>query len=84
MSEQDIREFYESALMLEPQMLVNYLIKEVVLYDDKIIIRFNNPLRTSPDDGQGFFFYNKNHSYSYTIPNKPTVYEVKMNVEIGV
>ena len=84
MSEQDIREFYESALTLEAQMLINYLVKEVVLFDDKIIIRFNNPLRTSPDDGQGFFFYNKNHSYTYTIPNKPTVYEVKMNVEIGV
>ena len=69
MSEQDIREFYESALTLEAQMLVNYLIKEVVLYDDKMIIKYNNPLRTSPDDGQGFFFYDKNHSYTYTIPN---------------
>ena len=84
MSEQDIREFYESALMLEAQMLVNYLIKEVVLYDDKMIIKYNNPLRTSPDDSQGFFFYDKNHSYAYTIPNKPTVYEIKMNVKIGV
>ena len=84
MSEQDIREFYESALTLEAQMLVNYLIKEVVLYDDKMIIKYNNPLRTSPDDGQGFFFYDKNHSYTYTIPNKPTIYEIKMNVKIVV
>ena len=84
MSEQDIREFYESALTLEAQMLVNYLIKEVVLYDDKMIIKYNNPLRTSPDDSQGFFFYDKNHSYTYTIPNKPTVYEIKMNVKIVV
>ena len=84
LSEKEIREFYEQALRLEPQMLINYLVKEVVLFDDKIIIRFNNPLRTSPDDGQGFFFYNKNHSYTYTIPNKPTVYEIKMNVKIVV
>lgn len=84
MSEQDIREFYESALTLEAQMLVNYLIKEVVLYDDKMIIKYNNPLRTSPDDCQGFFFYAKNHSYTYTIPNKPTVYEIRMNVKIVV
>ena len=41
---------YKSALTLEAQMLVNYLIKEVVLYDDKMIIKYNNPLRTSPDD----------------------------------
>ena len=84
MSEEDIREFYESALTLESQMLVNYLIKEVVLYDDKMIIRYNNPLRTSLDENQGFFFYDKNVSYTYTIPNKPTVYEIKMNVKIVV
>lgn len=84
MSEEDIREFYESALTLESQMLVNYLIKEVVLYDDKMIIRYNNPLRKSLDENQGFFFYDKNVSYTYTIPNKPTVYEIKMNVKIVV
>lgn len=49
-----------------------------------MIIRYNNPLRTSLDENQGFFFYDKNVSYTYTIPNKPTVYEIKMNVKIVV
>ena len=38
MSESDIREFYESAIDLAPQILINYLVKEVILYDDKAII----------------------------------------------
>ena len=59
MSESDIREFYESAIDLAPQTLINYLVKEVILYDDKVIVKFNNPLRTSPDNSQGFSFYHK-------------------------
>ncbi|MDE7296285.1 MAG: recombinase family protein [Clostridia bacterium] len=57
LSESDMREFYAQALELEPQMLINYLIKEIVLFDDKIEIHYNNPIRISPDDSQGFSFY---------------------------
>ena len=59
LSKEDIRAYYEKALTLEPQMLVNYLIKEIVLFDDRIEIHFNSPIRTSPDDSQGFSFYSK-------------------------
>ena len=60
LSERDIREYYEQALKLEPQMLINYLIKEIVLFDDKIEIHFNSPIRKSPDDdNQGFIFYSE-------------------------
>ena len=54
MSEKDIREFYENAVDLIPQTLINYLVKEVILYDDKVIVKFNSPLRTSPDNSQAF------------------------------
>ena len=54
-----IKEFYTQALELEPQMLINYLIKEIVLFDDKIEIHYNSPIRISPDDSQGFSFYSK-------------------------
>ena len=53
----DIREYYTAALELEAQALINYLIKEVVLYDDKIEIKFNKPTRTSPDENRGFSVY---------------------------
>ena len=59
MSEKDIREFYENAVDLIPQTLINYLVKEVILYDDKVIVKFNSPLRTSPDDSQGFSLCDK-------------------------
>ena len=54
----DIREYYTVALELEAQALINYLVKEVVLYDDKIEIYFNKPTRTSPDENRGFSVYN--------------------------
>ena len=54
----DIREYYTAALELEAQALINYLVKEVVLYDDKIEIYFNKPTRTSPDENRGFSVYN--------------------------
>jgi len=57
-TEEDIKEFYIQALKLEPQMLIDYLIKEIKAFDDKIEITFNSPLRTSPDN-QGFSFLSK-------------------------
>jgi hypothetical protein len=38
-------------------MLVNLLVKEVVLYNDRIEVHFNTPLRNCPDESQGFSFY---------------------------
>ena len=78
MSEKDIREFYENAVDLIPQTLINYLVKEVILYDDKVIVKFNSPLRTSPDDSQGFSF---SHKKVYrTINNK----SIEMEMEYAV
>ena len=65
--ESDIREFYEQMLD-EPKTLITYLIKQVILYDDKIEIQFNSPIRISPDDEsckpaasvrRGFSFYSE-------------------------
>ena len=55
--ESAIREYYEEALTLGAEQLIDYLIKDIVLYDDKIEIHFNKPTRTSPDDNQGFSIY---------------------------
>ena len=55
--ESAIREFYDEALTLGAEQLIDYLIKDIVLYDDKIEIHFNKPTRTSPDDNQGFSIY---------------------------
>ena len=42
-TENQVREFYEKALRLKPQMLIEYLIKEILLFDDKIQLQFNTP-----------------------------------------
>ena len=47
----------KEALALEAQMLINYLVKEIVMYDDKIEIFFHKPTRNSPDESRGFFVY---------------------------
>lgn len=56
-TESEIRQFYEQALKDEPKMLINLLVKEIVLYDDKIEIYYNTPATKSPDESQGFLFY---------------------------
>ena len=45
----------KEALALEAQMLINYLVKEIVMYDDKIEIFFHKPTRNSPDENRGCF-----------------------------
>jgi len=56
-TESDIRSFYEQALRSEPRMLIASLVKEIVLYDDRIEIHYNTPLKKSPDDNQGSPFF---------------------------
>ena len=34
---------------------LNYLVKEIVMYDNKIEIFFNKPTRNSPDESRGCF-----------------------------
>lgn len=60
-TEKELRTYIEQSLKLEPQLLINYFIKEVVIYDDKIQIHYNFPITNSPDyeNGQGFLFYSE-------------------------
>lgn len=59
-NEKQIRAYYEQALNAEPQMLIGYLIKEIVLYDDRIDIIYNSPINNPDDDHRGFCFYMRN------------------------
>ena len=59
-TEKQVREFYKEALKSEPLLLINYYVKEIVLRDDEITIIYNSPITAkSPDDSQGFSFYDK-------------------------
>lgn len=70
MTESEIRRFYEQALKAEPKMLINLLVKEIVLYDDKIEIYYNNPTTKSPDESQGFLLYVGKSKIASEIQNK--------------
>ena len=84
-SKEQIREFFEQALTLEPQILINYLIKEIVLFDDKIDIYFNSPIRTSPDhNGRGFSFYSKIIKIAYKVPQRRNLYKLDITIEIKI
>lgn len=72
LSEDKIRKYYGQALLKEPQMLINLLIKQIVLYNDKMIVYYNSPIQTSPDgNSQGFSFYDEIAFMPYIIQNKP-------------
>ncbi|MBE5746265.1 MAG: recombinase family protein [Clostridiales bacterium] len=59
-TKEDIQKFYIQALKLEPQMLINYLVKEIRAFNDKIEITFNSPIKNSPNNkGYSFLFITK-------------------------
>lgn len=81
MSESEIRQFYVHALKAEPRALINLLIKEIVLYNDKIEIYYNNPTTKSPDGSQVFLFYSgKSKIISEIQGKKPLV--IKITIEM--
>ncbi len=54
------KEMAKEALTEEAKTLITLLIKRVTVYNDRVEIEYNSPLRTSPDiDGQGFIFSQK-------------------------
>ena len=38
LTEKEIATYYEQALRSEPSLLVNYLVKEIKLFDEKILV----------------------------------------------
>ena len=53
-------------------MLINYFVKEIILYHDEVKIYFNNPLKVSPDNSQGFSFYN-NYAFLPRVSKNGTI-----------
>ena len=71
-SEEEIRKYYKSALEREPLALINYVIKEIKLYNDKVEITFNTPTKNS-DNSQGFSFLSINKSLKKEIQYKEAI-----------
>ena len=68
LTEDDMRRYYLTALRQEPQLLISTLVKEILLYDDKMLITYNTPLHEGSDDDRGFSFYEKTLFLPCTVP----------------
>lgn len=79
-----IRKYYQQALKLEPQMLINILVKEIILFDDKIQIQFNNPISKSLDSSQGFSFCTKLYTLTYIVPRHIQSIKMKFEIEMKI
>ena len=80
-----IRKFYQDALRMEPQLMINYLIKQITLYKDKVEIHFNTPLKEeSPDLDRGFSFGRKTFRCSYENTFKREIVYVRFEIEMYV
>ena len=85
LKESEIRTYYLQALRMEPKLLMSYLIKQVVVYDDKIEIYFNNLLKTSPDNiDRGFSYIAKNIKISYKLPHRSQMIKLQFDIVIFI
>ena len=89
LSEETVREFYTQALRLEPQLLIDCLVKEIVLYDDKIEIYFNSPIQPrdkdgSPDESQGFVFYSEDIRLLLKDPHRSEPIRIEAQIKMRI
>ena len=80
----DIEKYYIEALKLEPFMLINYLIKNIKVFEDKIEITFNSPIEKSSDNNQNINFYSNNLKMPKVVQNQPKLSSKDMKVNIYV
>ena len=76
-----IQEFYKEALLYDSFTLINYLIKKIIIYEDKMEITFNNPSPQSPDNNQGFFLLSYFTKLPKYIQNKEKPNMLKIEIE---
>ena len=83
-SKQELKEFYIEALRFEPKLLIDYVIQEIKVYEDRIEITFNSPIKRSPDTNQDFFLFTFNSNLPQYIPNKEKPNMLKMEIKYYV
>ena len=65
-------------------MYLSCLVKEIVLYDDRMEIYYNTPLKGSPDDNRGFLFYSGSGTMLMKIYLEKDLQEVKVGVKMFI
>ena len=68
-TEDEIRKYYTEALKQEPLLLIDMLIKQIKLFNDKVEITFNSPIIKSPENKGSFLTFKT--KMKKIIQNKP-------------
>ena len=84
LSKEAIKEFFVEAIKLQPKVLIDYVIKEIKVYENKLEIIFNSPIKRSPDTNQGFFLFTFNSNLPQYIPNKEKPNMLEMEIKYYV
>lgn len=80
---EQIHNYYLEDLKLDSFMLINYIVKQIKVYSDKVEITLNNPIKKSPND-KDFLFYSKYRKMIKIVQNRVKPNMLKIKVEIYV
>lgn len=83
LTKEDIVTYLNDALKLEPQLLINYIVNQIILYDDKMQIYFNSPTIKTTDESRTPFS-TKIYKLPHIIQNKPQPEMIDILVEFYV
>ena len=65
-------------------LLIDYVIKEIRVYEDKLEIKFNSQIKRSPDTNQGFFLFTFKSNLPQYIQNKEKPNMLEMEIKCYV
>ena len=70
---------------MESQLLINYLIQKIVLFDDRAEIYYNTPTDTTPGDGRGILLYTIGKDYTaYSATNEGRKKPKHLDIDIKI
>lgn len=83
-SREEIERYVKAALKLEPKLIISSLIREVVMYNDKIEIYFNYTDKKGPDESRDFCFYRRNYiiEIANTSSSVPLIHEIEIEMYV--
>ena len=83
LTKEDILTYLNDALKLEPQLLINYIVNQIILFDDKMQIYFNSPTIKTTNENK-IPFRTKIYKLPYIIQNKPQPEMIDILVEFYI
>ena len=83
LTKEDIVTYLNDSLKLETQLLINYIVNQIILYDDKMQICFNSPTIKTTNENKTLFS-TKIYKLPHIIQNKPKPEMIDVLVELYI